>query len=162
MQFVKAERWRSIDGFPNYLVDPAGNIFSKKRKKILTPVKDKNGYIVVCLFNNNKGKSQFVHRLVAKAWVLHGKGPIVNHINCCKADNRSQNLEWVTSKMNSEHAISNGLYHRGIQCRATKLNEDSVLQIRGLKLSQRKIAKQFGVGRSAIVKILKRKSWTHI
>lgn len=79
--------------------------------KILTQ-HNRNGYKAVCLYNYDTKKSltTSVHRLVAKSFITNISDKVfVNHINGIKTDNRLENLEWVTAKSNTEHAIKTGL-----------------------------------------------------
>ena len=46
---------KKIPGFCKYYVSNTGNIYSiYKPIKKLTPIKDKDGYLIVCLHNNKK------------------------------------------------------------------------------------------------------------
>ena len=69
-------------------------------------------------FKANKGM-QYVHRLVAKAFVpmVEGKN-IVNHKDGNKMNNRADNLEWCTQAENIAHSIANGTFkssHQGFK-----------------------------------------------
>jgi len=67
-------------------------------------------YPLLNLYKNNKGRLCYVHRLVAQAHVTNPKDlPEVNHLNGNRADNRSENLEWVTGQQNKQHAVDYGL-----------------------------------------------------
>lgn len=116
----------------------------------------------------------------------------VNHRNGIKTDNRPQNLEWATIAENNRHAIQMGLNRplhsrrkpdwgkgrrngkytrpestpRGSGHSNAKLSEDSVTDIRS-KYSQggtsySALAAEYGVDKSLISLIVKRKIWTHI
>lgn len=104
-----------IDGFENYCVDTAGNIWSLNyrghgRVKKLKQKKDKDGYLLINLFNNNKVFTKKVHRLVAETFIKNCKKlPEVNHKNGIKNDNRVENLEWVTRSQNAIHMYNTGL-----------------------------------------------------
>lgn len=57
-----------------------------------------------------KGRNILVHRLVAQSFVHNPQHkPEVNHIDGNKANNCADNLEWVTSKENTYHAIRTDL-----------------------------------------------------
>lgn len=93
-----------IDVFPNYIIDTKGNVHSLFIGRILKPGRDKDGYLLVQLYEKGKGKMFKVHRLVATAFIPNPLSkPQVNHINEIKNDNRLENLSWVTGKENMNH-----------------------------------------------------------
>ena len=111
-----------IEDFPEYKINSLGQVFSRYKYKtsIITndwrqvqPVLDKGiGYYLVTLVNakTKLRKNQFIHRLLAKAFIPNPIGkPQVNHIDGNKQNNDLSNLEWVTPKENSVHAWSLGL-----------------------------------------------------
>lgn len=104
-----------IKGFPNYIIDDTGLVYSVCHGKIrkVALFRKSNGYISVCLCKNNKKYTKYVHRLVAEAFVPNPDNkPCVNHINGIKNDNRSINLEWCTYVENMRHSVD-VLGHRG-------------------------------------------------
>ena len=71
---------------------------------LLRPSTDPSGYKTVSLNKDGKARSFKTHRLVAEAFIpIRGSGLEVNHRNHNKADNRLQNLEWVTRSENKLH-----------------------------------------------------------
>ncbi len=61
-----------------------------------------------------------LNRLVALCFIPNTENkPCVNHINGRKSDNNVGNLEWVTFKENTNHAIKTGLitFGCGVNCR---------------------------------------------
>lgn len=72
--------------------------------------KEESGYKIVCLYKDKKSHTRYVHRLIAKAFILNPNNyPIVNHKDGCKTNNHKDNLEWVTHSMNIKHAWDTGL-----------------------------------------------------
>lgn len=70
-----------------------------------------NRYLAVRL----SGKTHYVHRLVAQAFIQNPDNkPQVNHIDGDKKNNNVWNLEWVTDKENVIHAYSTGLIPKRI------------------------------------------------
>lgn len=122
------EIWRDIIGYEGYYqVSDCGNVKSLDRvvgngktykSKILTLRKNIYGYCVVYLSKNCKVETKNVHRLVALSFIdnPHNK-PQVNHINEIKHDNKVNNLEWMTSKENTNHGT-------GIKRKSLKLMKD--------------------------------------
>ena len=85
-------------------VDELGNVYYKG--KIVKPRDNGRGYLTI---NINK-KTYRIHRLVAIKYIPNPNNePVVNHINGNKYDNRVVNLEWVSYKYNTNHALLNGL-----------------------------------------------------
>lgn len=101
------EIWKSVIGYERlYKVSNLGKVKSMNYKhtglsKILTPIKTHNGYLQVKLYRYGKMSREYVHRIVASAFIPNFETkPQVNHKNENKSDNRVENLEWVTSKEN--------------------------------------------------------------
>lgn len=112
---VYDERYRK-----NYEVSNMGNVRSLKKNGkhiILKPYLENRGYLRVTLYprvkteNKNEGRKHFrIHRLVLITFGGKENGDLeVNHINGDKTDNRLENLEWVTSSENQQHAVKLGL-----------------------------------------------------
>lgn len=118
----KEEEWRDVDGYAGlYRVSSCGNIESVRREtqfmrsgkqssmmsggRNLTLRKTQTGYSIVGLTKNASQRSKTIHRMVATAFIPNPLGKReVNHKNGIKADNRVENLEWVTHSENVLHS----------------------------------------------------------
>jgi len=145
-----------------------------------------NGYEYVGLYKSKRPKKTSVHRIVAITFLPNPyKLPEVNHIDGNKLNNNVENLEWCTSKYNSEHAQKLGLnnisdknkeatrerikkYNNSVEGRKNasklgkskrKLTEKQVHDIlhrcNVIGLSAYSICKEYGVSKPTILKILK-------
>lgn len=83
--------------------------YKNKRVFIMKPYRDKYGRYIVSLWKNSVKKSIYVHRLVATHFIPNPDNkPEVNHLKTVKpnfCDNRVTNLQWATSKENTEWTI---------------------------------------------------------
>lgn len=71
---------------------------------------DRAGYLTIKLSKHGKDSTQYVHRLLALAFIPNPMNKqYVNHINGNKLDNRLENLEWVDHSENMKHAFRTGL-----------------------------------------------------
>lgn len=102
------EIWKPIDGYEGiYEVSSFGNV---RGLKGLRHPSVWNQYKVVTLRKGGETKTVYVHRLVATAFSPNPLNkPCVNHIDCNKANNRADNLEWCTRQENELHAWAHGL-----------------------------------------------------
>lgn len=114
---IDAEKWLPVveyEGF--YEVSCFGRIKSLKRKrvpsnKILSQINHSAGYLSVALSDSVKVDKKLCHILVAEAFVKKtNPNYVVNHKDGNKKNNIASNLEWGTSKHNSQEAIRLGLF----------------------------------------------------
>ena len=107
---VPDDTWKSPLDFSNYLVTPAGQIFSTHLGRMLKQTK--KGAYLACAVVTDGGKQvkRFVHRLVALAYLPNPTNKEqVNHKNGNKHDNQLVNLEWATRTENAQHALKTKL-----------------------------------------------------
>ena len=105
------EIWCSVKNYENlYEVSDKGRVKSFKfdKERILKPVRDSGGYLVVNLYKNSEKKMYYVHRLVSQAFIPNPNNlPEVNHKDENKTNNSVQNLEWCTDKYNTNYGTRN-------------------------------------------------------
>lgn len=111
------EIWKDVVGFEGrYMVSNLGNVkscryFGHEGEHLMKLSKHHSGYLVVTLGKRPERKQPTVHSLVAKAFIPNPHNlPAINHIDGDKANNNVTNLEWVTYKENTAHAINAGLF----------------------------------------------------
>lgn len=167
------EKWKMIPGWEGiYEVSDQGKVRSyykdaknldKTKYKIKMQGVDFDGYKRVMLYGKSKGKKDKnvgVHRLV----LLTFKGPCLegkeaSHLDGDRTNNRATNLIWETHLENERRKDRPKVTY-------SKLTEKMVKEIREIYvpyvISQRELAKKYGVHEETIQKIITNKSWTHI
>lgn len=104
-QLSNKTEWREVKEYTNYEVNQFGEIRHKKRKKVLKP-RSNNSYQYVNFKINGKNINFAVHRIVANAFIPNPNGYTeVNHKDYDKTNNCVDNLEWVSSSQNKQHAF---------------------------------------------------------
>lgn len=111
----KTKTWTDIPGYEGlYRISTSGQVYSYPRRgnfgreHHLKFRIDKGGYLRVLLSKNNKSKELLVHRLVAQTFLPNPDNlPEVNHKDENPKNNDISNLEWCTSKYNSNYGTRN-------------------------------------------------------
>lgn len=162
------EEWRVIPRFPNYAASNYGRV---KRitdgegtyaGRLLKPAISKKGY-----WNLNFHKQTVaVHIVVAEAFYGRRKQDMeINHIDADKSNNTPANLEYISHLDNMRHASANGRMTGEVRQGITALTPSQVKEIRTRfdnGATAGKLAKIYGVHRSTLDAIKKRKTWKHL
>ena len=149
-------QWYDLPGFPNHQGSLTGEIRHKRKKNILKPHIDKDGYCVLSLGNVDNVK---VHRILCETF--QGPPPFpnaqVNHIDANRQNNHFMNLEWATPSENIKWGVHKGNIDpmKGLR-RAAEVNPKPIRVIEtGEEFnSVKECAEHFGVKPTNISRVL--------
>ena len=156
--------WKPVAGYEGaYEVSDVGLVRRVgKQPKTLTP--GSHGYYVVSLWQNNKGKAEYVHRLVAIAFVDGDQSLTVNHKDGDKLNNCASNLEWISKADNTRHQWSTGLANDSGCYKHSKIQPEDYPKI-WIRLAagekQKTIAAEYGCTQPLISWIAKKATEIH-
>jgi len=163
---------KEIPGFRPYCATRDGRIFSLDWKgtgqvKELKQEHHRLGYRRVWLKDR---KTPYVHQLIALTFLPNPDNlPEVDHLDGNKANNHTDNLEWVSPSENMRRATVQGLNtvpnNAGTRNGMAKLTEEDVKQIKLLlKLgdTQLAIAKHFNISQGHVASIKAGTRWGHV
>lgn len=116
------EKWIAVPKYEGlYEVSDRGRVRSldridsrgwRRKGKVLSPRRHRNGHLRVDLWKNGKGREMSVHRLVLLAFIGPcPKGMEACHWNDIPDDNRLQNLRWDDRSANLHDSVRNGSHH---------------------------------------------------
>lgn len=149
-----AERWLPVVGYNGlYEVSDLGRVRSHARgaPRLLKPGPSGKGYLTVSLWRFGKGQTNYVHILVARAFIgPPPEGHEVRHLNGILANCRFDNLVYGTQSENNEDRK----WHAGHRCH--KLTPVEVREIKnalGPHGAGRALARQYGVHEGTVSKI---------
>lgn len=107
------DEWRPIAGHGEYEVSRGGHVRHATRQKALSPRPNPDGYLPIQLpVPGGKRRSALIHRLVAEAFIPNpDRKPEVHHVNGHRADNRAENLVWISRADNCKAITRRGQRH---------------------------------------------------
>lgn len=103
---------------PVILVNENAEILNSRNGNQVIGFVNSTGGRTVSFWVKGKCETWSVHRIVARTFIgrpsrhldKEYKDLVVNHVNCIRTDNCPENLEWVTGKENTRHAVDSGLF----------------------------------------------------
>ncbi len=167
---MEEEIFKPIKGFEGlYEVSNFGRIKSLISCIYLKSFNSGDSYRSVGLRKEGVKHTTLVHTLVGKHFISNPNNlPELNHLDFDRANNRADNLEWVTHGDNIRYSYINGnrIGAKGEDNPKAKHTNESVLKIRELyktgNYTQNELASMFNDKRNNIAKIILRERWSHI
>lgn len=162
------EEWRAIPEWPNYEASNRGRVRSviRGRPYVLKP-SIQSGYHRYQLRNGSYSRTAYGHVLVLEAWVSMRPSPEhhASHVDGDRANNNLENLLWETRSENQVRKADHDSVYRGDDHWNSKLNPDKVREIRTRHAageSRGDLAREFGLTRSGVARVINRETWKHI
>ncbi len=165
--------WRLVPRLPHYEVSECGRVrrlTSRGGWPIgfeLQPNVNENGYLRFGLKDTDGWHiNLFANRLVCETW--HGPPPFPGahaaHYDGNHRNNHYTNLRWATARENASDRHRHGTVLFGERHPQAKLTEKQVLEIKARYTGKRgqftALAREYGVGRSTITRVVKGTGWT--
>ena len=154
---IDGEEWKPIKGFPNYRVSNLGRVWSYIRRKMMTRTPNPKGYrrVILTPAKGKKAKHIQVSLLVAFTFIgpPNGGETEVDHKNRNKADDRLENLEWLSHLKNVERAIVTGEDHH--RSKITSQEKRDILDLHRRGFSSKNIARHFPITPTRINQIVR-------
>jgi hypothetical protein len=95
---------KDIEGYPDYMASDRGFVLSKRKMHILRGALCGAGYEVVSLFANGVRKRDYIHRIVARAFLENPDNlGEVDHKDQNKRNNSIDNLRWCSRSANNSN-----------------------------------------------------------
>lgn len=142
------EIWKDVPGYPGYQASSKGNIrktYADKEEREISKFVSSDYLLVNLVLGKGIYTGRGVHILVCLAFnglpPIDGQDYQVNHKDGVKDNNVYTNLEWVTPKENSAHALETGLIRYNVRIRL----HDTVSNEVHLVLSMEAAARRFGI-----------------
>jgi len=180
--------YRDVPGFPGYRVGSDGSVWScwTRGERIidkrymgekwvqLRPGISPLGYSRASLWRDGKKHQIPVHAVVLSAFSgPRPEGMVGAHENNDPRNNRPSNLRWKTQKENMADKFRHGTRQIGERSPGHKLSNNDVAEIRRRYVPRikgqhnrtgnlRELAREFGVMRSTIHCIVRRRTWSHV
>ena len=130
IELMEGEEFRQVNDYPGYWISNLGRCYSEKTRNFIG-TDDGRGYIIVGLCNDDGRKCFRVHRLVMQYF-----GPPqpedateVDHLDRDRANNRAENLRWVTKSENNKNRGST----KGVQYELfdeIPADDDNIIDVR--------------------------------
>lgn len=141
----------------DYNITTDGRVINIHTQRVIKPQINGTGYYRVAIGK----KLYFVHRLVAQKYIPNPDNlPQVNHKDGNKLNNNVDNLEWVTNKDNSLHALKNGWMRIEEKHQFAKLTREQVSFIKSHpEMTRKELAEMFGVSQHTISDIRNGVTW---
>lgn len=186
VQKSDAVEYREIPGCPGYRVGSDGSVWSRWKRvgygrpksgtyvvlgdvwKMIKVHLDNKGYCRVELRNaEHKRVNRGVHSLLLECFIGPAPhGMVALHFpDPNPSNNDLSNLRWGTMVENAADRDVHGTTPRGENQGNSKLTEADVRQIRKMKsdgITCKRIADLFGVSKSNVQAIVRRRSWNHV
>lgn len=127
---------------------------------------NRQGYKTAKAYVNGRYKHLKVHREVLTAY---NRPPLADevgrHLDGNQLNNHISNLAWGTAKENQRDMVRHGHSLQGIKHHKARLNEDQVLEIRGLYgagITSFVVGEHYGIDPSTAGDIGRGKIWKHL
>lgn len=177
------ELFALIHKFPGYAIGTDGTFWSKWKEKGWQPYsrtrfigrewwqmkpwsKDLYGHKNIDIKLNGRRYTPSIASIVLETFRMNRpQGLMIRHLNGIASDNRLVNLCYGTRRENTDDMLSHGHMPRGEDRHNAILTGEDIVEIRKSWSSgemQKDIARRFGIDKSHVSHIVRRKCWRHV
>jgi uncharacterized protein YerC len=158
MTAMDGEEFRELK--PGLFVSSFGRVYGRYRSysTFLKPSLGGPGYLRIMATVDGIKYNLSIHRIVAELFCENPNGyGLVNHKDADRLNNRADNLEWCSAKMNVKHGFDRGLNKNvGENHRSSTHSDEKIAEVISLLnsgLSYAKVSKQTGVSEAHIYRL---------